>query len=61
MQGDFVIQIRPDADLERGVFQGRIEHMDSSQSIHFRTVEELVAFIQRHLQTRDDRWSREGS
>jgi hypothetical protein len=50
MQGDFVIQVRPDVDLERGVFQGRVEHMDSGQSARFRTVEELVAFVLQHVQ-----------
>jgi len=50
MQGDFVIQVRPDVDLDRGIFQGRVEHMDSSQSARFRSVEELVAFIIQHVQ-----------
>jgi hypothetical protein len=53
MQGDFVIQVRPDADLDRGIFQGRVEHMDSGQSARFRTVDELVAFIIQHAQARN--------
>jgi len=50
MQGDFVIQVRPETDLDRGVLRGRIEHMDSGQSTRFQTVEELIAFIKQHLQ-----------
>jgi hypothetical protein len=45
MLGDFVIQVRPDIDLDRGVFSGRVEHMDSGQSARFRTVDELAAFV----------------
>jgi hypothetical protein len=52
MQGDFVIQVRPDVDLDRGIFHGRIEHMDSGQSARFRTVEELVAFVIQHAHSK---------
>jgi hypothetical protein len=50
MLGDFVIQVRPDVDPDRGVFQGRVEHMDSGQSARFRTVDELIAFITQQVQ-----------
>jgi len=45
MQGDFVIQVRQTIDLDRGQFQGRVEHIDSGRSIHFRTVEDFLAFV----------------
>lgn len=50
MVGDFVIQVRPDIDPGRGVFQGRVEHMDSSQSVRFRAADELIAFITQCVQ-----------
>ncbi|HUA18572.1 MAG TPA: hypothetical protein VMB25_07495 [Bryobacteraceae bacterium] len=53
MQGDFVIQVRPETDLDRGILRGRVEHMDSGQSVRFQTVEELVSFIAQHLQASD--------
>jgi hypothetical protein len=53
MRGDFVIQIRPEIELDRGILPGRVEHMDSGQSVRFRTVHELLAFIQKHVQSQD--------
>jgi hypothetical protein len=53
MQGDFVIQVRPDVDLDCGVFSGRVEHVDSGQSARFRSVEELLVFVQRHARKPD--------
>jgi hypothetical protein len=50
MRGDFVLQLRTDADLNGEAFQGRIEHMDSGRSARFHSVEELVAFILRTMQ-----------
>lgn len=52
MQGDFVVQVRPDVDLDRGIFEGRVEHMDSGQSTRFRTSDELIAFILQRMQAR---------
>jgi hypothetical protein len=45
MQRDFVVQIRPETDVRGGQFEGRVEHIDSGRSAHFRTVEDLVAFV----------------
>jgi hypothetical protein len=45
MQGDFVIQLRPSADVAGGHFEGRVEHIDSGRSAHFHSVEELLAFL----------------
>lgn len=49
MQRDFVVQIRPGADLRAGQLEGRVEHIDSARSAHFKTVEELVDFISRSI------------
>lgn len=54
MQGDFVIQVRPDADPARGIFRGRIEHVDSGQSARFQSLEELASFIAAHIQPAQD-------
>jgi len=53
MQGDFVIQVRPEVDLDRGTLLGRVEHMDSGQSARFRTFEELLAFILQHVRAQN--------
>jgi hypothetical protein len=50
MRGDFVIQLRTDTDANRETLQGRIEHVDSGQSVRFHSVEELVAFLLRTIQ-----------
>jgi prophage DNA circulation protein len=52
MQGDFVIQVRPDVDLDRGLFHGRIEHVDSGQAARFQTLDEMAAFVVRHAQSK---------
>jgi hypothetical protein len=49
MQRDFVVQIRPDADVRTGQLEGRVEHIDSARSTHFKTLEELVDFISRSI------------
>ena len=41
----FVIQLHADAQLERGDFKGRVEHIKSRQAAHFTSAEELLAFI----------------
>jgi hypothetical protein len=38
----FVIQLRADADLARGVVRGRIEHVVSGTSARFESVDELL-------------------
>lgn len=52
MQGDFVIQVRPDVDLDRGLFHGRIEHVDSGQAARFQTLDEMAAFVVRHARSK---------
>jgi hypothetical protein len=50
MQRDYVIQLRPDCDVKRGQFEGRVEHIYSGRSIHFGSVEDLLAFIARSIE-----------
>lgn len=48
----FVVQFRQETDLEKGVIEGRVEHLVSGESAHFGSLEELVQFIGKVL--RDD-------
>lgn len=41
----FVIQFRPETDVEAGRFEGRVEHMASYQATRFHSLDELLAFI----------------
>lgn len=41
----FVIQFRPETDIQVGRFEGRVEHIPSSRSVRFHALEELLAFI----------------
>jgi hypothetical protein len=38
----FVVQLRVDADLERGIFTGRVEHVLSGTAAPFASVAELL-------------------
>jgi hypothetical protein len=38
----FVIQLRADADLERGIVRGRLEHVLSGAAAQFESVEQLI-------------------
>ncbi len=44
-KGAFVIQFRPETDIEAGRFEGRIEHMASYKATRFHSLDELLAFI----------------
>ena len=44
-QAAFVIQFRPDTDVEHGRFERRIEHIASSRTIRFQSLDQLLAFI----------------
>lgn len=49
----FVVQIHADARVdEHGQFYGRVEHIVSYQATHFKSLEELLAFISRVLKER---------
>ncbi len=46
MRRGFVIQLYSGDDLHPGKFAGRVEHVDSGRADGFRSVEELVSFIE---------------
>jgi len=41
----FVIQFRPETDIEAGRFDGKVEHVGSSRAIRFHSLDELLSFI----------------
>lgn len=41
----FVVQLRAEAKVEQGQWQGRVEHLVSYQATHFESLEELLAFM----------------
>jgi len=41
----FVIQFRPETDIESGRFEGKIEHVASCRAKRFHSLDELLAFI----------------
>jgi len=51
----FVVHFRLSTNLARGQIAGRVEHVVSSQSTHFDSLEELVAFMARVLGQRNER------
>jgi hypothetical protein len=55
----FVVQLRTDADLARGVVRGRVEHVVSGAAALFESVEELVGRM-RDAEIAADWGSRDG-
>jgi len=45
----FVVQLSSDAELGEQRFVGRVEHVTTGQSVHFESLDELLAFIGRLL------------
>jgi hypothetical protein len=45
----FVIQFRPETEVEAGRFEGKVEHIASYESTKFSSLEELLDFIVRML------------
>jgi hypothetical protein len=41
----FVIQLRPETDIEAGRFEGKVEHVASYKAMRFHSLEELLDFI----------------
>ena len=41
----FVIQFRPETNIEAGRFEGRVEHVASTKAMRFHSLDELLAFI----------------
>jgi len=41
----FVVQFRPETNIEAGQFEGRIEQISSHQAMRFHSLEDLLAFV----------------
>jgi len=41
----FVIQFRPETDIEAGRFEGKVEHVASTKATRFHSFEQLIGFI----------------
>jgi len=41
----FVIQFRPDTDIQAGRFAGRVEHVASCKATRFHSLRELLKFV----------------
>lgn len=41
----FVVQFRPETDIEAGRFEGGIEHVASHEARRFHSIDELLSFI----------------
>jgi hypothetical protein len=39
------MQLREQADVERGRWVGRVEHVTSGRATHFQSLEEMMTFI----------------
>jgi hypothetical protein len=49
----FVVQVHAEAQVERGQWKGRVEHLNSGEAEHFASLEELRAFMARVLTARE--------
>jgi len=45
IQSGFVIQFRPETNVESKRFEGRVEHVASSKATRFHSLDELITFI----------------
>jgi len=45
----FVIQFRPETDVEAGRLEGKVEHVASYEAARFSSLEELLSFIAKML------------
>jgi hypothetical protein len=41
----FVVQVRAEAKVEQGQWQGKVEHIVSYRATRFQSIEELLAFM----------------
>jgi hypothetical protein len=53
----FVLQFRTGVDIEQGYCEGRIEHIVSGHATHFQSVEELLVFVTKTLDSERTRSS----
>jgi hypothetical protein len=51
----FVVRYTDDADPYRGRVSGRVEHVESGESLHFSSQEELNEFVARTLSKESSR------
>ena len=42
----FVVQFRPETDIQAGRFEGKVEHVASCKATRFHSLDELLAFIE---------------
>jgi hypothetical protein len=54
--GAFVLQLGPEADLEAGRVEGRVEHVATMRSARFRSLEQLLAFLKEALAAASKLW-----
>jgi hypothetical protein len=57
MKRAFVLRLTPEARPMNGMFQGRVEEVDSGRNVKFGSIEEFVDFLQQcldHQQTPDE-------
>jgi len=45
----FVVQFRPETDIEAGRFEGKVEHIASYNAVRFHSLEDLLSFIEQVL------------
>jgi hypothetical protein len=45
----FVVQLHAEADVAKGLFKGRVEHIVSMKATHFDSLDALVTFMARVL------------
>lgn len=45
----FVIQFRPETDIDAGRFEGKVEHVASYKATRFHSLDELLGFMARVL------------
>ena len=45
----FVVQFQANTDMEAGSLTGRIEHVASSRAAHFKSLDELLSFVNQVL------------
>src|SRR5678815_5246156 len=45
----FVVQFRPETNIDAGRFEGRVEHVATNRAIRFHSLDELLGFIARVL------------
>jgi hypothetical protein len=50
----FVIQFRPETDIEAGRLEGKVEHIASYEATRFSSLEQLLSFIAKMLKESSD-------